>query len=203
MLLGLGSGSTAGYFIDGLGRLVRNGLSVTAVATSRDSEMRARSWQIPLVQTIDRPIDLAVDGADEIDPQCNCIKGRGGAFLREKVVAHASRRFVVIADVSKAVARLGAGPVPVEVLPFLWEETGRRIARLGGEPVLRRTGEQPFTTDNGNLVFDVAFGVLEDPRDLGIRLHAIPGVIEHGLFVGLAQAAVLAGPSGVRVLGEL
>jgi len=203
MLLGLGSGSTARYFIEGLGARVGEGLRITAIATSRDSEQRARSLGIPMVQRLERPIDLAVDGADEIDPARNCIKGRGGAFLREKIVAYASRRFVVVADETKAVPRLGAGPVPVEVLSFLWEETSRRIQELGGGSVLRSAGAEPFRTDNGNLVLDASFGVIPDPSDLGIRLHAIPGVVEHGLFVGMANAVIFAGPAGVRVLGDL
>ncbi len=203
MLLGLGTGSTARYFIERLGARVAEGLRITAIATSRDSEERARSLGIPVVQTLERPIDLAVDGADEIDPARNCVKGRGGAFLREKIVAYASRRFVLVADETKAVPRLGAGPVPVEVLSFLWEETSRRIQELGGRPALRSAGANPFRTDNGNLVLDVSFGIIPDPHGLGIKLHAIPGVVEHGLFIGMANAVILAGPAGVRELGDL
>lgn len=201
MVVGLGTGSTARYFIEGLGERVRRGLSVSAVVTSTDSRRRAEACGIPLTERVDSLLDLTVDGADEIAPSIDCIKGRGGALLREKIVAHASRRFVLIADETKVVDRLGRGPVPVEVLPFLWERTGEGIAALGGRPVLRMAPDGPFLTDNGNLILDVSFPAV-DPN-LGSRLHAIPGIVEHGLFFGLAQAAILSGPRGVRVLGEL
>src|SRR5919109_244238 len=148
-IVGLGTGTTARYFIDGLAARARDGLRIQAVVTSLDSRQRALAAGIPLVDRIDGSLDLAVDGADEIDPGVNCIKGRGGALLREKIVAHASRRFVLIADESKLVGRLGRGPVPVEVLPFLWEVTARAIESLGGRPQLRLTDGQPFKTDNG------------------------------------------------------
>ncbi|MEO6796556.1 MAG: ribose-5-phosphate isomerase RpiA [Candidatus Dormibacter sp.] len=201
MVIGLGTGTTARYFIEGLGRLVANGLQVQAIVTSTDSRRRAIASGIPLREQIDSQIDLTVDGADEIDPAIDCIKGRGGALLREKIVAHASRRFVLIADDSKVVDRLGRGPVPVEILPFLWERTSYGIAQLGGDPVLRAGPDGPYRTDNGNLVLDVRFEGID--RDLDARLHAIPGVIEHGLFFGVAHAAIVGGPSGIRVLGEL
>jgi ribose 5-phosphate isomerase A len=201
MVIGLGTGSTARYFIEGLGRLVAGGLQVQAVVTSTDSRRRATACGIPLREQLAGQIDLTVDGADEIDPAIDCIKGRGGALLREKIVAQASRRFVLIADEMKLVDHLGRGPVPVEILPFLWERTSDEVARLGGDPVLRPGPDGPFRTDNGNLVLDVSFAPVD--RELGVRLHAIPGVIEHGLFFNLAHAAIIGGPSGVRVLGEL
>ncbi|HSO93463.1 MAG TPA: ribose-5-phosphate isomerase RpiA [Candidatus Dormibacteraeota bacterium] len=201
MVIGLGTGSTARYFIEGLGEKVRQGFDLSAVVTSADSRRRAEACGIRLAERVDRPIDLTVDGADEISPSIDCIKGRGGALLREKIVAHSSRRFVLIADESKLVERLGRGPVPVEVLGFLWESTGAEIAALGGRPELRMAADGPFRTDNGNLVLDVRFPAV-DP-DLGSRLHAIPGVIEHGLFFSMAQAAIVAGVDGLRVLGEL
>src|SRR6266513_1564174 len=182
-IVGLGTGSTARYFIEGLARRVRNGLTVQAVVTSPETR------------------DLAVDGADEIDPAVNCVKGRGGALLREKIVAHASRRFVLIADETKLVGRLGRGPVPIEVLPFLWEATSRSIESLGGRPQLRMAPGGPFRTDNGNLVLDTSFGVVD--AALGVALHGIPGVIEHGLFFGMARAAIVGSASGLRILGEL
>src|SRR6266704_3201257 len=180
-IVGLGTGSTARYFIEGLALKVRNGLPVTERA--------------------DGSLDLAVDGADEIDPAVNCVKGRGGALLREKIVAHASRQFVLIADETKLVGRLGRGPVPVEVLPFLWEATSRSIESLGGRPQLRMAPGGPFRTDNGNLVLDTSFGVVD--AALGVALHGIPGVIEHGLFFGMARAAIVGSASGLRILGEL
>jgi ribose 5-phosphate isomerase A len=199
--IGLGTGSTARYFIEGLARNVRKGLKVRAVATSLESRTQAEAGGIPITESVDGPLDLAVDGADEIDPAVNCVKGRGGALLREKIVAHASRRFVLIADETKLVGRLGRGPVPVEVLPFLWQATSRSIESLGGRPELRMAAGAPFRTDNGNLVFDTSFGSVD--AALGIALHAIPGVIEHGLFFGMARAAIVGCATGVRILGEL
>ena len=201
MVVGLGTGSTARYFIEGLGRLVQEGLAVQAVVTSGDSRRRAIECGLALRDHLERPLDLTVDGADEIDGSLNCIKGRGGALLREKIVAHASRRFVLIADESKLVDHLGRGPVPVEVLPFLWERTSEGITRLGGRPRLRVDAAGPTVTDNGNLILDVTFE--EVLPSLAGHLHAIPGVIEHGLFFSVAQAAIIAGPSGVHVRGEL
>jgi ribose 5-phosphate isomerase A len=199
--IGLGTGSTARYFIEGLARKVHNGLKVRAVATSLESRTQAEAGGIPITEIVDGLLDLAVDGADEIDPAVNCVKGRGGALLREKIVAHASRRFVLIADETKLVGRLGRGPMPVEVLPFLWQATSRSIESLGGRPELRMAAGAPFRTDNGNLVFDTSFGTVD--AALGIALHSIPGVIEHGLFFGMARAAIVGCATGVRILGEL
>jgi ribose 5-phosphate isomerase A len=200
-IVGLGTGSTARYFIEGLARRVRNGLKVQAVVTSLESRAQAEAGGIAITERTDGWLDLAVDGADEIDPAVNCVKGRGGALLREKIVAHASRRFVLIADESKLVGRLGRGPVPVEVLPFLWEATSRSIESLGGQPELRMTAGQPFTSDNGNLILDTTFGTVD--AGLSAALHAIPGVMEHGLFFGMARAAIIGSAAGVRILGEL
>jgi ribose 5-phosphate isomerase A len=200
MVLGLGTGTTARYFIEGLARKVREGLVVQGVVTSIESRRLAEAGGIQLTDHLERSLDLAVDGADEIDPQLNCIKGRGGALLREKIVAHASRRFVLIADDSKLVGRLGGIPVPIEVLPFLWEATSRSIESLGGRPQLRTTPAGPFTTDNGNLIFDTSFERVD--AGLATTVKAIPGVIEHGLFFGLARAAIVGTSSGVKVLGE-
>jgi ribose 5-phosphate isomerase A len=200
-IIGLGTGSTARYFIEALAKKVRNGLKIEAVVTSAESRRQAEAGGIPLTDRVDGSLDLAVDGADEIDPAVNCVKGRGGALLREKIVAHASRRFVVIADESKLVGRLGRGPVPIEVLPFLWETTSRSIESLGGRPELRLAAGEPFKTDNGNLVLDTSFGAVD--AGLGVALHAIPGVIEHGLFFGMARAAIVGSAAGIRILGEL
>lgn len=200
-IVGLGTGSTARYFIEGLARMVRSGFNVRAVGTSEESRALAEAAGIPITERIDGSLDLAVDGADEIDPAVNCVKGRGGALLREKVVAHASRRFVLIADEGKLVGRLGRGPVPIEVLPFLWEATSRSIESLGGRPELRMAAGGPFKTDNGNLVLDTGFGAVD--AALGAALHEIPGVIEHGLFFGIARAAIIGSGTGIRILGEL
>jgi ribose 5-phosphate isomerase A len=199
-IVGLGTGSTARYFIDGLARRVQAGLEIAAVVTSLETRRQAEAGGIRIVDVIDGMLDLAVDGADEIDPAVNCLKGRGGALLREKIVANASRRFVVIADESKLVGRLGRGPVPIEVLPFLWEATSHAIQSLGGRPELRMADGRPFRTDNDNLILDTTFGAVD--AALGVALHTIPGVLEHGLFLGMAKAAIVGGASGVRILGE-
>ena len=198
--IGLGSGSTARYFIEGLAERVRRGLSVRAVVTSLESERLARAGGIALVERIDGSLDLAVDGADEIDPSLNCLKGRGGALTREKIVAHASRRFVLIADESKLVSRLGRGAVPIEILPFLWQATSHAIERLGGRPTLRSADATPYQTDNGNFILDTTFDAV-DAR-LAAAVRAIPGVLEHGLFFGIARVAIIGTASGVRVLGD-
>src|SRR5438876_11303520 len=184
-IVGLGTGSTARYFIEGLAARVRHGLTVQAVVTSLESRALAEACGIPIRERADGSLDLAVEGADEIDPAVNCVKGRGGALLREKIVAHASRQFVLIADETKLVGRLGRGPVPVEVLPFLWEATSHAIESLGGRPELRIVAGRPFRTDNQNLILDTNFGTVD--LALGLALHAIPGVLEHGLFFGIAR----------------
>jgi ribose 5-phosphate isomerase A len=201
MVVGLGTGSTARYFIDGLVGRVQAGLKVRAVVTSLETRRQAEEGGILVVEQIDGSLDLAVDGADEIDPAVNCLKGRGGALLREKIVANASRRFVLIADESKLVGRLGRGPVPIEVLPFLWQATSHAIQSLGGRPELRMAAGRPFRTDNDNLILDTSFGAVD--AALGVALHAIPGVLEHGLFFGIARAAIVGCASGLRILGEL
>src|SRR2546430_11435101 len=154
MIVGLGTGSTARYFIEGLARSVRAGLTVQAVVTSDESRRLAQTAGIPITDRVHGGLDLAVDGADEIDAAINCIKGRGGALLREKIVAYASRRFVLVADESKLVSRLGRGPVPIEILPFLWEATSRAVESLGGRPELRLAVGGPYRTADGNPVRD-------------------------------------------------
>jgi ribose 5-phosphate isomerase A len=200
MLLGLGSGSTAAYFIDALGERFRGGLRVTGVATSKASAEQAAAFGIPLLEHVDRPIDLTVDGADQVDPALNLVKGLGGALLREKVVAAASNRMLVIATEDKLVPRLDHGPLPVEVLPLLWERTAAAISAIGLKPVLREAGGQPFVTDNGNLILHCELTGALEPAPLGAALDAIAGVIGHGLFLGLATDAAIAGADGVRML---
>jgi ribose 5-phosphate isomerase A len=207
MLVGLGTGSTAAIFIDLLGKRVQAGLTVTAIPTSRRSHDQALALGIPVLEELkggEGPIDLAVDGTDEIDPQLNLLKGRGGALVREKLVAVASRRFVVVADETKLVARLGVGVLPVEIVPFLWRRTVARVEELGYPDWSLRGGQEaPFVSDNGNLVVDFHVGEgLADPAAAGARLKAVPGVVEHGLFTGLATACLVGTESGVRVLGS-
>ena len=201
MLVGLGTGSTAAYFIDGLGERVREGLQIQAVATSRASEAQARTYGIEVLEHIQREIDLTVDGADEIDPALNLVKGLGGALLREKVVAAASRRMIVIATEDKLVKWLGRGPLPVEVLPLLWEHTASRLNALGLRTEPRQADSVPFVTDNGNLILDCRFEGPRDIDELAAELDMLPGVIGHGLFLGMATLAFIGGPSGVRSVG--
>ncbi|HXA42818.1 MAG TPA: ribose-5-phosphate isomerase RpiA [Candidatus Solibacter sp.] len=203
MLLGLGTGSTAVYYIEALAERVRNGLSVTAVATSRASAELAAAGGVTLLESIDRPIDLTVDGADEIDPALNLVKGLGGAMLREKVVAAASLRMVVIATEEKLVPRLGRGPLPVEVLPLLWERTAETVRGLGLEPRRREVGGVPFVSDNGNLILDCTGADALDVRAVGATLDSIPGVLGHGLFMGIATEAIVAGSAGVRMISRM
>src|SRR2546423_7254290 len=153
-IVGLGTGSTARYFIEGLAARVRHGLTVQAVVTSLESRALAEAGGIPITDRADGSLDLAVDGADEIDPAVNCVKGRGGALLREKIVAHSSRRFGLIADESKLVGRLGRGPVPIARLPFLWQAQGRPIESLGGRPPLRKAPAGPVQTHNRTPAVD-------------------------------------------------
>ena len=203
MLLGLGTGSTARFFTEGVGRLVADGMKVRAVPTSRDTAELAAGLSIPIVTELVGQIDLAVDGADEVDPALNLIKGRGGALFREKLVAAAAKRFVVIVDESKLVKELGAGVLPVEVLPFLWRSTAERLAGLGVSLVVRGGEETPYVTDNGNLVLDVTVeGGISNPADFARELKAITGVVEHGLFVGMTDTVIVAGPDGPKAVGR-
>jgi ribose 5-phosphate isomerase A len=193
MAVGLGTGSTAAHAIRALGARVRAGLRIRAIATSLASEQLARSEAIPLADftTILR-LDLTIDGADEIDPQMRLVKGAGGALLREKIVARASERLVVVADPSKLVPRLGRGPLPVEVVPFGWQATARLLRALGAEPVLRGGEEHPFLSDGGHHILDCRFPGGYDPDALAGALDAVVGVVEHGLFIGYAERIVMA-----------
>ena len=204
MRLGLGSGSTAALFVALLGERVASGLSVVGVATSEASAEIARKAGVPLALLDDEPaLDLDVDGADEIGPGLALIKGGGGALLREKIVAAASRRMIVIADASKRVATLGAFPLPIEVAAFGLVATARAIERattelgLSGAIDLRRKHGNPFVTEGGNRILDASFGRIPDPEALAEKLAGIPGVMEHGLFLGYADLAIVASPEGV------
>jgi ribose 5-phosphate isomerase A len=203
MLIGLGSGSTATLFVEGVGRLVAEGMRVRGVPSSRATAELAASLGIQIVTELIGPIDLTVDGADEVDTALNLVKGRGGALFREKLVAAASRRFVVVVDESKQVKQLGVGVLPVEVLPFLWRSTAERIAALGVSLVMRGGEETPYVTDNGNLVLDLTIeGGIKDSAQFGVELKKITGVVEHGLFVDMTDTVIVAGPEGVRALGR-
>ena len=208
MRLGLGTGSTARHFIELLAERVRSGLDVVGVATSEATRAEAERLGVPLTTLDETPaLDLTVDGADEIAPDLSLIKGGGGALLREKIVAAASARMIVIADESKWVPVLGQFPLPIEVVPFGLAATRRAVeaaAAAAGAPglaLLRRDKDgHAFVTDGGHWILDAALGRITDPKALADRLSPIPGVVEHGLFIGLAQAAILAGPSGIRIV---
>jgi ribose 5-phosphate isomerase A len=204
MLLGLGSGSTARYFTEGVGRLVAEGMKVMAVPTSRATAELAAENGIPIVTELVGQIDLAVDGADEVDQALNLIKGRGGALFREKLVAAAAKRFVVVVDESKIVQRLGVGVLPVEVLPFLWRSTAERLSSLATSLTVRGGEETPYITDNGNLVLDLMIegGIIDAPQ-LASVLKSTIGVVEHGLFIGMTDTCIASGPDGPLAVGRL
>ena len=190
-VVGLGTGQAATAFIRALGTAVKAGLAVTGVPTSETSARVARSLGIPLV---DEPValDVAVDGADEVDPRLDLIKGFGGALVREKIVAAAARRFIVLVGHEKLVPTLGArGRLPVEVVPFGLAFAQRRLTELGHPPVVRTNDGAPVVTDNGNLILDAAVRVIADPPGLDATVRAIPGVVGTGLFVGMAHAVMV------------
>jgi ribose 5-phosphate isomerase A len=207
MRLGIGTGSTAEEFVRLLGERVAAGLEIVGVPTSERTAALCRELGIGLSTLDETPeLDLTVDGADEVGPGLDLIKGGGGALLREKIVAAASRRLIVIADETKLVDMLGAFPLPVEVNRFGLRATeiaiGRASADLGlsGALTLRMTNGQPFVTDGGHFILDASFGRIPDTRALSNALHAVPGVVEHGLFLGLADLAIVAGAGGIRTV---
>ena len=205
MTLGLGTGSTAYWFVAGVAERLRSGAlqRVRGVPTSEATARQAREAGIELVDLPAAGVDLAVDGMDELAPGLDAVKGLGGALLREKVVAASARAFVLIGDESKLVSRLGEkAPVPVEVVRFGLARTVRLLGALGGEAVVRERDGAPVVTDNGNLVVDLRFAGRFDPAELAAELSALPGVVEHGLFLGMADLAFVAGQGGVRRLGR-
>jgi ribose 5-phosphate isomerase A len=198
MIVGLGTGSTGEFVLRALASRISEGLRITGVPTSERTAALARELGIPLAE-LAGPIDVAIDGADEVErTELHLIKGRGGALLREKIVAQAARRFLVVVDQTKLVARLGNAPVPVEVVQFGWQATARRLEALGAKPQRR-----DFVTDSGNYILDCAFGRIEAPRTLANDLDHIAGVVEHGLFIGMATEVHVGGPAGVDVLRQL
>ncbi len=194
MIVGLGSGTTASYAIEAIGKRVRDGLRITAVAASFRSEMLARRHNITLIDPGGHDqIDIAFDGADEVDTVGNLIKGGGGSLLREKIIAYASKRFYVMADQSKMVDQLGKFPLPVEIIPFSSALTLRFISELQCQPIVRRFNDNIFMTDNGNLIADCTFGGIKDPAWLDMRLKMIPGVVETGLFPSKTVTGIIVG----------
>ena len=208
MRLGLGTGSTAKHFVELIGARVRDGLDIVAVPTSEATHADAKRCGIPLTTLDESPeLDLTVDGADEIAPDLSLIKGGGGALLREKIVAAASARMIVIADRSKWVGALGGFPLPIEVTPFGFAATRRAvekaIAAIGRPGLLNlRQGKDghAFVTDGGHWIIDAVLGRIDDPEAMAHALSAVPGVMEHGLFIGLAQMAIIGGSEGIKIV---
>ena len=208
MRLGLGTGSTAKHFVDFLAERVRGGLDVVAVPTSEATGAQAERLGIPLTTLDETPeLDLTIDGADEIAPDLTLIKGGGGALLREKIVAAASGRMLVIADQSKWVAMLGRFPLPIEIAPFGAAATRRAVEAAtaaagcpGAASIRMAPNGHAFVTDGGHWLLDAQLQRIADPKTLAARLSAVPGVMEHGLFIGLARTAIVAGPDGVRLI---
>jgi ribose 5-phosphate isomerase A len=195
MTVGLGSGSTATIWIKLLGEKVRDhGLKISAIASSDDSERLGRSYGIPFVTFEEcRKLDLTVDGADEVAPQLALIKGGGGKLLREKIVASSSKRFVVVADESKQVEKLGRFPLPVEVIPMAAPLVTDALRNLGFTPTIRIRDGKPYITDEGNLILDCSGMLIDNPGAIAAKLDSIVGVVEHGLFLGMANLAIIAG----------
>lgn len=200
MRVGLGTGRTAALVVEAIGRRVAAGMAITAVATSERTAAQARRLRIPLVDLdeVDH-LDLCIDGADEVDPRLDLTKGLGGALLREKLVACAATEFVIVVDEEKLVAQLGEkAPLPVEVVPFGWRHTRERLRRLGLDPVRREQDGAPTMTDGGHYLLDCAWRLSIDPRALGAAVKAIPGVVEHGLFLDLATRVLVGSRRGVE-----
>lgn len=206
MIVGLGSGSTAELAVAAIGRRVTQGLKIIGIPTSEKTAALATQWNIPLSTLEDHPrIDLAIDGADEIDTtSLNLIKGGGGNLMREKLVVLASARFLVVADERKLVPYLGHHfPLPIDIMPFGWKSTAARISALGLQPKLRLTPQgEPFLTDGGQYILDCTTGPIHDPRALEQSLNNVVGLVEHGLFLGLASQAFIAGPDGIRTFSS-
>ncbi len=204
MTVGLGTGSTAYFVVEGLGARVKQGLKIVGIPTSERTATQARSLGIPLATFAEHPgIDLTIDGADEVEQHSlNLIKGLGGALLREKIVAAASRRLVIVVDQEKLVDQLGDHtPVPIEVVQFGWQATAAKLTQLGAEPVLRHAHEDhPFITDGGNYTLDCRFPRITDAKKLESDIISIVGVVDCGLFIGRASAVVVAATDGIHVL---
>ena len=203
MRLGLGTGRAAEAFIRRLGESVQQGLSVTCVVTSIRSEKLARELGIPVV-TLDElyELDVAFDGADEVTPNLDLTKGLGGALLRERVVAHAAARFIVLVTPEKRVDKLGTrAPIPIEVVPFAKTPVHHALARLGGRPTLRQKDHDAYLTDNGNVILDTRFDPIDDPRTLDAQVRAIPGVVDTGIFLGMADCVLIGAEHDVLRLG--
>ena len=201
MRVGLGTGSTAKYVVELLGARVRAGLNILGVPTSNAAAQLARQVGIPLASFAEvKELDVSIDGADEVGPGMALIKGGGGALLHEKIVASATREYIVVVGEGKVVPVLGAFPLPVEVIPFAGPLVERRLAELGAHPALRQVGDTPYITDEGNWIYDCHFGSIPNPEKTAAELTAIVGVVEHGLFLDMATRVVAADGQGVSVI---
>ena len=204
LIVGLGSGSTAALAVDILGKRVQGGLRILGIPTSERTAAQARALGIPLSNLEDHPqVDITIDGADEVEQKhLDLIKGRGGALLREKIVASASKKLVIVVHSDKLVTRLGVKePVPIEIVPFGWQAAAQRLSNLGAKPLLRRNPDgAPYRTDGGNYIVDCAFETIDSAESLAREIDHVVGVVEHGLFVGLTSEVHVAGAGGVRVL---
>ncbi len=200
-VVGLGTGSTVKYLLEGLANRIRQGLRIQGVPTSRGTALLAKQLGIPILdEEADWKIDVAIDGADQVDAGFNLIKGGGGALLREKIVAKAARRFIVIVDVGKKVSVLGAiFPVPIEITPFGWPHTHQLVAPLGSRVSLRQRDGSAFVTDNGNYILDLEIPEISQPSDLETRLNQIPGVVENGIFTGMTSMLIVGTNQGTEV----
>lgn len=201
MKVGLGTGSTMYYALKALEKRVKEGLQIVGIPTSTTTAEWAKEFGIPLTDFSETTrLDIAIDGADEVDQNLQLIKGGGGALLREKIVADAADEFIVIVDDSKMVSHLGKFPLPVEVVPFGWEATANKVVKLGCEPVLRKVNEEIFVTDNGNYILDCPFDHIADPKALDEQLKSVVGIVETGLFIDMAKKVLVGKEGTVEVI---
>ncbi|MBD1378918.1 ribose-5-phosphate isomerase RpiA [Metabacillus arenae] len=201
MTIGLGSGSTVNWMLKKLGERVKEGLNIKGIPSSLKTERLANELGIPLTDFSEvAQLDLAIDGADEVDSRLNLLKGGGGSLVREKIVDMAAKELIIIVDRSKVVPQLGAFPLPVEVLPFGWELTARNIAKLGCEPIIRKKEDQVFVSDNGNYILDCKFSAIKQPEILHEDLKRIVGVVETGLFIGMGVKVIVAKNGEIELL---
>ncbi|HIH98690.1 MAG TPA: ribose-5-phosphate isomerase RpiA [Thermoplasmata archaeon] len=201
MILGLGTGTTVKYAIRKIGELVKGGLKVKGIPTSAETEELAKKERIPLTNFEENSrIDLTIDGADEVDPELNLIKGRGGALTREKIVAFNSKREIIVVDETKVVGVLGKAPLPVEVVPLGASPIKRELEKLGAEVSLRTKNGKEFFTDNGNYILDCKFNEIKNAKNLETKINSIPGVVENGLFINLADKAIVGTSEGIKIL---
>lgn len=200
MVVGLGTGSTAKHVMLALGERIKKGLKIKGVPTSQETARLARKAKIPLLPDDEVwPIDVAIDGADQVDPQFNLVKGGGGALLKEKIVAASAKRFIVVVDHTKRVPVLGGSfPLPVEIIPFGWRNTAQRIEACGGKAVLRKRDGKIFKTEAGHYILDVHIARIDRPAELELQLNALPGVVENGLFVARTSLLIVGTPAGVE-----